>query len=189
MNTVNPPKSEVIPLRLRERIRSIQYYLLSREDYDDTSGSGDQLLKACRLGVWLYLGIIQNDFWVSPVSKRLIWQLKSCLRTESFGTDSTHTLRLWLLFLAGCLVLDPTEKSWFVCSLVQAVSQLSLSSWCDAKLLLETFAWAGKVQDRSGQDLWDEAMRMQKGLTRVTQPYCPHSNVACGPEVGCYNTN
>jgi len=164
INTVNPPKSEVIPLRLRERIRSIQYYLLSREDYDDTSGSGDQLLKACRLGVWLYVGIIQNDFWVSPISKRLIWQLKSCLQMESFGTDSTHTLRLWLVFLAGCLVLDPTEKLWFVCSLVQAVSQLSLSNWCDAKLLLETFAWAGKVQDKSGQDLWDEAMRMQRVL-------------------------
>jgi hypothetical protein len=45
-----------------------------------------------------------------------------------------------------------------------AVSQLSLSSWCDAKLLLETFAWAGRLQDKSGQELWDEAMRLQSDL-------------------------
>jgi hypothetical protein len=73
-------------------------------------------------------------------------------------------LRLWLIFLAGSLVLDPTEKSWFVCSIAQAASQLSLSSWCDVKLLLETFAWAGKGQDKHGRDLWDEAMRMQRVL-------------------------
>jgi hypothetical protein len=160
INTVNPLKSEAIPLRLRERIRSVQYYLLSRENHDDISGLGDQLLKACRLGVLLYVGIIQNEFWVSSISKQLIWQLKSCLQRESFATDSMRALHLWLIFLAGSLVLDPTEKLWFVCSIVQAVSQLSLSNWCDAKLLLETFAWAGKVQDKSGRDLWDEAMRM-----------------------------
>ncbi|KAK9427244.1 fungal-specific transcription factor domain-containing protein [Lipomyces doorenjongii] len=163
INTVNPPKSEVIPLRLRERIRSVQYYLLSRENYD-FSGSGDQLLKACRLGVLLYVGIIQNEFMVSPISKQLIWQLKSCLQRESFAADSMRALRLWLIFLTGSLVLDPIEKLWFVCSIVEAVSQLSLPNWCDAKLLLETFAWAGKVQDKSGRDLWDEAMRMQSVL-------------------------
>ena len=54
--------------------------------------------------------------------------------------DSMRALRLWLIFLPGSLVLDPTEKFWFVYSIVQAVSQLSLSNWCDAKLLLETFA-------------------------------------------------
>ena len=58
INPVNPPKLEVIPLRLRERIRSIQYYLLSSENHNDISGLGDQLLKACRLGVLLYVGII-----------------------------------------------------------------------------------------------------------------------------------
>jgi len=164
IDTVNPPKSEVIPLRLRERIRSVQYYLLSRENHDDISGLGDQLLKACRLGVLLYVGIIQNEFWVSSTSKQLIWQLKSCLQRESFATDSMCALRLWLVFLAGSLVLDPTEKLWFVYSIVQTVSQLSLSNWCDAKLLLETFAWTGKVQDKSGRDLWDEAMRTQSVL-------------------------
>jgi hypothetical protein len=164
INTVKPPKSEVIPLRLRERIRSIQYYFLTREHCDDSNGSGDQLLQACRLGVLLYVGIIQNEFWVSPTSKQLIWQLKTCLQRENFATDSMYALRLWLIFLAGSLVLDPTEKLWFVCSIVQVVSQLSLSSWCDTKLLLETFAWAGRLQDKSGQELWDEAMRMQSDL-------------------------
>jgi hypothetical protein len=164
INTVNPPKSEVIPLRLRERIRSVQYSLLSREDYDDVSRAGDQLLKACRTGVLLYVGIIQNDFWVSSISKQLVWQLKSCLQRESFDTHSMRALHLWLTFLVGSLVLDPAEKLWFVCSIVQAVSLLSLSNWRDAKLVLETFAWAGKVQDKSGRDLWDEAMRMQSVL-------------------------
>jgi hypothetical protein len=144
-----------------ERIRSIQYYLLSREDYNDISGSGDKLLKACRLGMWLYVGIIQNDFWVTSISKELIWQLKFCLERESFATDSVHALRLWLTFLAGSVVHEPTEKVWFVSSIIQAASQLSLSNWYDVKLILETFAWAGKVQDKSGRDLWDGAMNIQ----------------------------
>ncbi len=164
IDIVNPPASEVIPLRLREQIRSVQYDLLSRENHDDTSGSGDQLLEACRLGVLLYVGIIQNEFWVSSTSKHLIWQLKSCLQRGSFASDSTCALRLWLVFLAGSLVLDPTERLWFVYSIVQTVSQLSLPNWWDAKSLLETFAWTGKVQDKSGRDLWDEAMRTESVL-------------------------
>lgn len=159
INIVDPPKSEIIPLKSRERIRSVQRYLLSREHCDDISGSGDQLFHACRLGVLLYLGIIQNDFLVS--NEQLIWQLKTCLQWDSFATDFMRGLRLWLIFLAGSLIRDPTEKLWLVCAIVQSYSQLSLSNWCDAKLLLESFAWVGKVQDNSGQDLWDEAMRMQ----------------------------
>jgi hypothetical protein len=161
MNTMNPLQSEVIPLRLVKRIRSIQYYLLSRENFNDISGSGDKLLKACRLGMWLYVGIIQNDFWVASISKELIWQLKSCLEKESSATDSVHALHLWLTFLAGSVVNDPTEKLWFISSIIQAASQLSLPNWCDVKLILETFAWAGKVQDKSGGDLWDGAMNIQ----------------------------
>lgn len=164
INTVNPPKSKVIPLRLRERLRSIQYYLLSRANHDDISGSGDHLLKACHLGILLYVGTIQNEFWVSSISEQLIRQLKSCLQRENFVTDSMRALRLWLLFLADHLLLDPIEKLWFVCPIVQAISQLSLSNWCDVKLLLETFAWTGKVQDKSGRDLWDRAMRVQSVL-------------------------
>ncbi|CZR67531.1 uncharacterized protein PAC_17430 [Phialocephala subalpina] len=161
MDIANPPKSDIIPLELRKRMRSVQYCLLSRGDCNDISGSGDQFPKACHLGVLLYLSTIQNGFWVSWVNKQLIWQLKSCLRRASFATSSMRALRLWLLVLAGSLVLDPNERLWFVCSIVEAVSQLSLSNWCDAKLLLETFAWTGKIQDKSSQDLWDETMRMQ----------------------------
>jgi hypothetical protein len=163
INTVNPPKSEAIPLRLRERIRSIQYYVLSRENYD-ISESGDQLLKACRLGILLYVGIIQNEFLAWPISNRLIWQLKSCLQRGSFATDSTRALRLWLIFLAGSLVLDPIDRLWFIWSIGEAVSQLFLLNWDDARLFLETFAWAGKVQNRAGRDLWDEAIRIQSIL-------------------------
>jgi hypothetical protein len=65
---------------------------------------------------------------------------------------------MWLIFLAGSVTCDPAEQSWFIPDIVQVVSQLSLSSWYDAKLLLATFAWTGKVQDKSGQDLWNEAM-------------------------------
>lgn len=83
----------------------------------------------------------------------------------TFGTDSLRALRLWLLFLAGSLILDPNEKQWFVCSIIQGISELSISSWSDAKLLLETFAWTGKIQDKIGRDLWDEAMRM-RGVSR-----------------------
>lgn len=160
LNTVNPPKSEVIPLMLRERIRAIQYCLLSKENCG-SNGSGDQLLKACRLSILLYVGIIQKEFLTLPMSTQLIDQLKGCLQVECFTTDSMRSLRLWLLFLAGSLVLDPIERLWFVYSLVEAVSQLSLSNWWEAQLLLETFAWVAKVQDKSGRDLWDEAMRMQ----------------------------
>lgn len=160
INAVNPPKSEVIPMRLRERTRSIQYDILYQENNDDIGGYKDQLFKACDLGILIYVGIIQNEFWASPVSTRLISRLKSCLQCESFNTHSKRALRLWLVFLAGTLVLDPSGKAWFLGAVAQAASQLSLSDWCDTKLLLETFAWAGKIQDKSGQDLWDEAMRM-----------------------------
>jgi hypothetical protein len=164
MNIVNPPKSEIIPIRLRKIIRSVQYDFLVRENYHDISSSGHQLLQACRIGVMLYVGLIQNEFWVSPINKKLIWNLKSCLESQTFATNSLRALRLWLLFLAGSLALEPTEKLWVVCYVAQTVSQLSLSNWSDAKSLLETFAWAGRIQDKSGQDLWNEAMRVQRYL-------------------------
>ena len=151
---------------MRARIRSVQYYLLSQEGYGCNSidGSRDQLLEACRLGILVYLGVIQNDFWVSSMSERLLWQLKSCLQTKIFTTNSMRALRLWILFLIGSLVFDPVEKSWFVCSIVQGIAQLSLSNWCDTQLLLQSFAWVGKVQDQSGRELWNEAMKMQSIL-------------------------
>lgn len=160
LNTVDPPKSEVIPLMLRGRIRAIQYGLLSGEDYG-TDASGGQLLKACRLSILLYVGIIQKEFLALPMSPQLIDRLKGCLQVESFTTDSKRALRLWLLFLAGSLVLDPVERSWFVCSLAEAASQLCLSNWCEARVLLEDFAWVAKIQDKSGRDMWGEAMRMR----------------------------
>ena len=162
LNTVNPPKSEAIPLGLRERIRSVQYYFLSTEKYDDVSGSGDLLLNSCRLGILVFVGIIQNDFWIPSISRQLICKLKSCLQNEGFETDSKRALRLWLIFLAGSLIPDPTDKVYFVSSIAETASQLSLSNWCEAKLLLGTFAWAGKVQDKSGRDLWDAAMSTQR---------------------------
>ena len=161
MNIINPPKSEVIPMNLRQKLRSVQYYLLTKENENDSSGSADQLLKTIHLGVLLYVSIIQNDFWVASISEQLLYKLKSCLQAESFDTDSMRPLRLWLLFLVGSLVLHPTEKLWPICFIVEAISQLSLVNWCDAKLVLESFAWAGKIQDKSGRDLWDEAMRMK----------------------------
>lgn len=161
MNTVNPPNSEVIPLKLRQMIRSVQYEILCKGDQDDVSGLGDQIPKACRLGVLLFVGTIQNEFWISSMSKQLIGKLKSCLPKRGFATDSMRALRLWLIFLGGSLVLDPAEKLWFVCSAIQTLSQLSLSNWCDAKSLLESFAWTGKMQDKSGREFWNEAVRMQ----------------------------
>lgn len=157
VNTINPPQSEAIPLRVHKKIRLIQYDLLAGENYN-LNKSRDQLLNACRLGALLYTAIIQNDFWVSSISEKLILQLKSCLEGGSRLTKEMSALRLWLMFLAGSLALGPTEKSWFVCSIAQTAFQLSLSSWRDAKLLLETFAWTGKGQDGSGRELWEEAM-------------------------------
>jgi len=59
------------------------------------------------------------------------------------------------------IVLDPVEKSWFFDSIVRAISQLLVSSWCETKLLLESFTWTGKVQNKSGRDLWEDYMRVQ----------------------------
>lgn len=165
MSAINPPKSKAIPLRLRKRIRSVQYSLLSGEDYD-MSGSENPVLKACRLGVLLYVGAIQNEFQVSPISKQFILQLKFCLQKEHFNTNSTRALRLWIIFLTGSLVLDPTEKPWLVRSIIEAVSQLSLPSWDDVKLLLKNFAWAETIQNISSRDLWNEAVKIQNLLQR-----------------------
>ncbi|KAI1376859.1 fungal-specific transcription factor domain-containing protein [Hypoxylon crocopeplum] len=161
INTVNPPKSESIPLQLRKRIRSVQYGLLSIED-DDTGRSGDKFLEACRLGALLYVGIIQNEFRIWPVSHQLLWQLNSCLQKESFTTDAMRSLRLWVMFLASSLMLNPVDESWVLYSIAEEASHLSIRNWCDAKLLLETFAWAGKAQDRTGRDTWDAAVKIQR---------------------------
>lgn len=40
----------------------------------------------------------------------------------------------------GSLVLDSTEKVWFIYSIVEMISQFSLSDWSDAKSILESFA-------------------------------------------------
>jgi hypothetical protein len=167
MATVNPPRSEVIPMRLRQRIRSIQYSLLSRQHHDDISKSADHVVEVCRLGVLLYLGIIQNDFWFSSISQQMRITLKSCfgsLESQSFATDSTHALHLWLVFMAGALVSDLKERAWIGCWINLMASQLSLSSWSDTKAFLESFAWTGKVQDKSGRGLWDEAIVTQNAL-------------------------
>jgi hypothetical protein len=160
INTVNPPMSETIPMRLRGRMRSVQYNLL-REGLYDMGGSGHQLFKVCRLGAMLYVGTIQNEFWGSPVSENLISHLKSCFQSECFDTNSLRALRFWLLFLVSPLVLDATQRLWFLDSIVEVVRQLSLSSWSDAVSLLETFAWTRKVLGKSGQQLWDETWRMR----------------------------
>lgn len=165
LNIVNPPKSESVPTNLLQSIRSVQYYLLSRDNYDEVSESGVQLLKACRLGVLMYVGFIQNDFFISPMSSLFVGQLKACLQNlERFGPEYMRPLHLWLLLLAGPLVIDHSERPWFVLSTIQAVSQLSLSSWPDVKALLHTFAWAEKIQDKPGRGFWDEAVGMQSAV-------------------------
>lgn len=159
LKAVNPPKSDTAPLELRRRIRFIQYFLLNK-DYFDASEPAAQIYRTCCLGALLYLATIQNELGLSPISKRLTLVLKTPLQSES---HSVLRLQLWLLFLAGCIVTDPVDKSWFLFSIGEAALQLSLTNWLDTKMLLETFAWNGKVQDRAGRDLWDEAM----GLRRV----------------------
>jgi len=94
INTINPPKSEAVPISLRQKMWSVQYYLLSKENGNDSSGSADQVLKSIRLGVLLYIGIIQNGFWVAAISKRLLYQLKSCLQVGNVATGSILSLRL-----------------------------------------------------------------------------------------------
>jgi hypothetical protein len=160
ITTTNPPESEVTPMKLRERLRLTQYYLLSRVN-SNTDATKDKVSQACCLGVLLYVGIIQKEFLVSPLSKHFIWKLKVCLQKENWATEAMCVLRLWILFLAGPLVFDPIERPWFINAVLETISQISLLDWCESKLVLETFAWAGEIQDNDGRDLWDEAMRMQ----------------------------
>jgi hypothetical protein len=125
-------------------MRSIQYYLLDRDSLEGI-GPKEQLFKTSRLSVLLYVSVIQNEFWASPISNRLIWQLKSCLQSENFTTDPLRAFRLWVLFLAGSLIFDSTEKVWFIESVVEAISQLSLWGWGDALLLFKTFVRVREV--------------------------------------------
>jgi len=114
LRTVTSPKSEVIPSDIRKRLRLIQYCLLSNENLDDFGTSEDHLSNACQFGVLMYIGIIQNEFWSSSITTQLTHRLKIYVQRESFVTESMRALRLWLIFLAGCLVLDPRERSWLV---------------------------------------------------------------------------
>jgi len=163
LNACNPPKSNIAPLRLRKRIRKIQYYILHKANFAHETPPEEVDLTACHLGILLYNGSIQNDFGVSPISKHLIQILmKLLLRFDNSANSSDHScaLRLWLLFLAGPLVHNPSEKSWFVHCVADVVFQLSLASWYETKALLETFAWVGKLQDALGQDLWGQAAEL-----------------------------
>jgi len=159
MDSIGQSTSKTIPLTLRKRIRAIQYCILSGEECYDMADPAVQRLKACRLGVLLYVGIIQHDFWVSPISRQMKDHLQSCLGSQSFATAPTQALHLWLLFLAGSVDVDAVERPWYAFAIAQAAVQLSLLEWCDVKPLLKTFAWADKIQDKSGRELWDEATK------------------------------
>jgi hypothetical protein len=154
MNIANPPKSETIPLELRKRARSIQYSLLHGERYK-IDATGNRIREICSLGVLLYVGIIQKEFIVSPISKRFIQQIQSCHQYGTFSTDSTRALHLWVMFLVSSLLQTSPERSWFLHIIKESISHHSLRSWSDTKLLLESFAWSGKIQDRSGEELWE----------------------------------
>ncbi|KAF2815865.1 uncharacterized protein BDZ99DRAFT_514505 [Mytilinidion resinicola] len=156
-NVTDPTNSDTKPSHLRSQIRSIQYRLLS----SNISGSEHHLLKACRLGILLYTGVIQNEFWASPVSAQFMQQVRSCLgRDGGFDSAATRAVRLWLLFLAGAAVSEPSERRWVVGSMVDVIEELKLTSWGQVRGVLENCAWVGKVMDRGGEELWGELGRL-----------------------------
>ena len=161
MNVVSPQTSEVIPMRLRETLRLVQYSLLAKYDCSKPKEPRDQVLITCHLGILLYAGIIQNDFWITPMDSQLKREVKLCLQSENFVASSFTALYLWVAFLAGSLILDPSERSSFLRYIVQAVSELSLTSWDNVREVLVNFAWVGKIQDAAGQALWNEVVRLQ----------------------------
>ncbi|KUJ18590.1 uncharacterized protein LY89DRAFT_774430 [Mollisia scopiformis] len=150
LNRPNPPKSELIPLQLRHRIQSIQYSLL--HTYRCIS---NPLLKACYLGILLYVGIIQNEFWIPSISDQILGQLKACL---SFVSGA---LRLWLLFLAG---LVGGERVWVVCEVVTMAEEMGMEGWGDVRAVLEGFGWVGYIMDEDGRKLWDDVVRIRSAL-------------------------
>ena len=209
MNTIRPFKSDVIPVQLRQTLRSIQYdlLLLCVENQDDdhniissipssspsaststsasTSANSEgsshghhqqlqlNLTRACHFGILLYSGAIQNELWYPSMSKPLLSHLESSLsqlqlqlQIGPIATATKHIalrkLHLWLVILAGSLALEPNDKVRLVRLTSHAVAalspSLSLSRWEDAKKLLETFAWVGKLQDQAGRKLWEEAV-------------------------------
>jgi hypothetical protein len=164
LKTIKSPKSEIISSGLRQSMRSIQYYFLSPSYFNENHEFENELFTTCRLGVLVYIGIIENELWISNLTEQFTRRLKACVQMEScFITDSMRALRLWLLFLAGSLVLDQAEKPWFVRFTAQAIAQTRLSNWCDAKKLLESFAWTEQVQDKRGHEFWDEVINLQNG--------------------------
>ena len=157
LNIINTPKSEIIPMKLRKALRSIQYDILAGHIWDAPDMPTINVLKTLRLGIAIYAGIIQNDFMISPMSSQFTDELKSCLRSEGPKSNSTHALRLWCIFLAFSLDIDTTETSIFLDLAIQIISDLSLASWAEVKELLVSFAWVGKLQDTAGQATWNAA--------------------------------
>jgi hypothetical protein len=177
LNVIKKPKSETVPISVRRRLRSIQYYCLLEESNETTRRGHDQVARACHVGMLIYAGIIQNDFRVATMSRGLVWRLKCGLQTQTFATSALSGLRLWLLFLIGSLDLDASFKVWVVTSIVEVVAQLLLFSWSDTKSLLEKFAWVQAIQDQAGRSLWDEAMRMRNTCSEMDfEPYFCHND-------------
>ena len=165
LNVVSPANSSIILTQLRETLRSVQYTLLAKYGCNRLQRSDNQMLKTVRLGLLLYAGILQNDFWISPLGSQLKRQVELCVQGKDRPvTGLMGALRLWVVFLAGPLVLDSSKRSLFVRFIARAREERALTSWEDGRDVLTTFAWVGKIQDASGQALWEESVRWQ--------PYC-----------------
>jgi hypothetical protein len=159
------PEYEDFPLQLRRRLRSVQYRLLSGAgEYDDITETEGQNVEVYRLGILLYLGILQNEFfWVPSMGRRLVSQLRYHLADRNFVTGPLCVQHVWLLFLTSAISLDPFERLWIVESVATACSQLLLSKWDDVKSLLEKYGWVGRIQDKSGRDMWNEVIDVRQG--------------------------
>ncbi|KAF2488335.1 hypothetical protein BU16DRAFT_623637 [Lophium mytilinum] len=162
LKTADLVKSDIIPSRLRSQIRSVQYRLLSAQNAaTSTSDDIDHLLATCHLSLLLYTGIVQNEFWASPVSAQFVKQLQCCLgRRELFVSEAMRAMRVWLLFLSGAVISEQSERTWIAEGIEKVAEELKLRSWIEVRGVLEEFAWVPKVMDRGGEELWGELVRM-----------------------------
>lgn len=171
--TLLTPEARLDPKDFIEAWYSIQYQLLSGEQFEDISDGGfvhdnNAMREAFRLGAIIYLKEILQEFTFSAIgSGVLVSKLRISLEPvlASDVTPTSSSLLLWLLLMGGVASTNNSmDRTFFVAHLVTLRRKPWLDEWEDVKERLEDVLWIAKVLDEAGKSLWEEVRLIAKVL-------------------------
>lgn len=120
----------------------------------------------CALSSLLYLSRsqLQAPNLHSPAPTKVLLVLKSHLALFSL-TPRTRDFILWVTFVGAGAAKGTRERAWFVARVVRSVMECGISSWEEAKCVLEEFQWVEGMQEE-WKGVWEEAVAVREVLFR-----------------------